>query len=69
MGKVLLAILAIGMMVSCVEERGKFVIVRNVSGDTTTLHKVRVDKDFSPGEVVFPLNKLNRVKIVRECRR
>jgi hypothetical protein len=68
MKRVSLAILAIGMMVSCVEERGKFVIVRNVSGDTTTLHKVKVDKDFKPGEVVFPINKLSRVKIVRECR-
>ena len=68
MKRVSLAILAIGMMVSCVEERGKFVIVRNVSGDTTTLHKVKVDKDFKPGEVVFPINKQSRVKIVRECR-
>ena len=68
MKKVLLAILTIGMMVSCVEERGKFVIARNVSGDTTTLHKVKVDKDFKPGEVVFPINKQSRVKIVRECR-
>ena len=68
MKRVSLAILAIGMMVSCVEERGKFVIVRNVSGDTTTLHKVKVDKDFKPGEVVFPINKLTKVKIVRECR-
>lgn len=68
MKRVSLAILTIGMMASCVEERGKFVIVRNVSGDTTTLHKVKVDKDFKPGEVVFPINKLSRVKIVRECR-
>ena len=68
MKRVSLAILAIGMMVSCVEERTKFVIVRNVSGDTTTLHKVKVDKDFKPGEVVFPINKLTKVKIVRECR-
>ena len=68
MKRVSLAILAIGMMVSCVEERGKFVIARNVSGDTTTLHKVKVDKDFKPGEVVFPINKLSKVKIVRECR-
>lgn len=68
MKRVSLAILAIGMMVSCVEERGKFVIVRNVIGDTTTLHKVQVEKDFKLGEVVFPINKLSRVKIVRECR-
>ncbi len=68
MKRVSLAILAIGMMVSCVEERGKFVIVRNVSGDTITLHKVQVEKDFKPGEVVFPINKLSKVKIVRECR-
>ena len=68
MKRVSLAILAIGMMVSCVEERGKFVIVRNVSGDTTTLHKVKVDKEFKSGEVVFPINKQSRVKIVRECR-
>ena len=68
MKKVLLAILTIGMMVSCIEERTKFVIARNVSGDTLTLHRVKVDKDFKPGEVVFPINKLSRVKIVRECR-
>lgn len=68
MKRVSLAILSIGMMVSCVEKRGKFVIVRNVSGDTTTLHKVQVEKDFKPGEVVFPINKQIRVKIVRECR-
>ena len=68
MKKVLLAILVIGMMASCVEERGKFVIARNVVGDTITLHKVQVDKDFKPGEVVFPINKLSKVKIVRECR-
>ena len=68
MKKVLLAILTIRMMVSCIEERTKFVIARNVSGDTLTLHRVKVDKDFKPGEVVFPINKLSRVKIVRECR-
>lgn len=68
MKRVSLAILAIGMMASCVEERGKFVIARNVSGDTLTLYKVKVDKDFKPGEVVFPINKLSKVKIVRECR-
>lgn len=68
MKRVSLAIIIIGMMVSCIEERTKFVIVRNVSGDTTTLHKVKVDKDFKPGEVVFPINKLSKMKIVRECR-
>jgi hypothetical protein len=68
MKKVILAIFIIGMMVSCVEDRTKYVIVRNISGDTTTLHKVVVDKDFKPGEVVFPINKLSKVKIVRECR-
>jgi hypothetical protein len=68
MKKVILATFIIGMMVSCIEDRTKYVIVRNISGDTTTLHKVTVDKDFKPGEVVFPINKLNKVKIVRECR-
>jgi hypothetical protein len=68
MKKVLLAILTIGMMVSCVESRSKYVIARNISGDTITLHRVRVDKDFKPGEVVFPINTLNKVKIIRECR-
>lgn len=68
MKKVLLAILTIGMMVSCIENRTKFVIVRNIQGDTITLHKVKVDRDYKPGEVVFPINKLSRVKIVRECR-
>ena len=68
MKKVLLAILTIGMMVSCIEERTKFVIAHSVSGDTLTLYKVKVDKDFKPGEVVFPINKLTKVKIVRECR-
>ena len=68
MKKVLLAILTIGMMVSCIEDRTKFVIVRNIQGDTITLHKVKVDRDYKPGEIVFPINKLSRVKIVRECR-
>jgi hypothetical protein len=68
MKKVLLAILTIGMMVSCVESRNKYVIARNISGDTITLHRVMVDKDFKPGEIVFPRNKLNKVKIVRECK-
>lgn len=68
MKKALLVILTIGMMVSCVEERGKFVIARNVSGDTITLHRLQVDKDFKPGEVVFPIRTLGKVKIVRECR-
>jgi hypothetical protein len=68
MKKVLLAILTIGMMVSCIESRSKYVIARNISGDTITLHRVRVDKDFKPGEVVFPINTLNKVKIIRECR-
>jgi len=68
MKKVLLAILTIGMMVSCIEERGKYVIARNISGDTTTLHRVKVDKEFNVGEVVFPINTLNKVKIIRECR-
>ena len=68
MKKVLLAILTIGMMVSCVESRNKYVIARNISGDTTTLHRVRVDREFKVGEVVFPINKLNKIKIVRECR-
>jgi len=68
MKKIVLAIFTIGMMVSCVEDRTKYVIVRNISGDTITLHKVQVDKDFKPGEIVFPINKLSKVKIVRECR-
>jgi len=68
MKKVLLAILTIGMMVSCIESRSKYVIARNISGDTITLHRVSVYKDFKPGEVVFPINKLSKVKIVRECR-
>ena len=68
MKKVLLAILTIGMMVSCIEDRTKFVIVRNIQGDTITLHKVKVDRDYKPGEVVFPIIKLSKVKIVRECR-
>ena len=68
MKKVILAIFTIGMMVSCIENRTKFVIARNISGDTITLHRVKVDKDFKPGEVVFPINTLNKVKIIRECR-
>jgi hypothetical protein len=68
MKKVILAILTIGMMVSCVENRTKYVIARNISGDTTTLHRERVDREFKVGEVVFPINKLNKMKIVRECR-
>jgi len=68
MKKVILAIFTIGMMVSCVEDRTKYVIARNISGDTTTLHRERVDREFKVGEVVFPINKLNKMKIVRECR-
>lgn len=61
-------IVSMGVLSSCVESRSKYVIARNISGDTITLHRVRVDKDFKPGEVVFPINTLSKVKIVRECR-
>ena len=61
-------IVSMGVLSSCTESRTKYVIVRNISGDTTSLFKVQVDKDFKPGEIVFPINKLSKVKIVRECR-
>jgi hypothetical protein len=70
MKKVLLAILTIGMMVSCVEERNRYVIAHRVDGnDTTSLQIIRVDKNFEVGEVVFPVNGKFRYKIVRFSRR
>jgi len=69
MKKVLfIMIVSMGVLSSCTESRTKYVIARNISGDTTTLHRVRVDREFKVGEVVFPINKLNKMKIVRECR-
>jgi len=69
MKKVLLAILTIGMMASCVEERNRYVIAHRVDGnDTTTLQIVRVDKNFQVGEVVFPVNGKFKYKIVRFSR-
>ena len=69
MKKVLLAILTIGMMASCVEERNRYVIAHRVDGnDTTTLQIVRVDKNFQVGEVVFPVNGKFKYKIVRFAR-
>ena len=47
MKKVLLAILTIGMMVSCVEERNRYVIAHRVDGnDTTSLQIIRVDREY-----------------------
>ena len=61
-------IVSMGVLSSCIQDRTKYVIARNISGDTITLHRERVDKEFKVGEVVFPINKLNKIKIVRECR-
>ena len=59
----------IGMMSSCVENTTKMVIAHRVDGDTITTHKIKVDREFKVGEVVFPINGTNKFKIVRECRR
>jgi len=69
MKKVLLAILTIGMMVSCVEERNRYVVAHRVDGnDTTSLQIIRVDKNFEVGEVVYPVNGKFKYKIVRFSR-
>jgi len=69
MKKVFLAILTIGMMVSCVEERNRYVIAHRVDGnDTTSLQIIRVDKNFEVGEVVYPVNGKFKYKIVRFSR-
>ena len=59
----------LGMMSSCVENTTKMVIAHRVDGDTITTHKIKVDREFKVGEVVFPINGTNKFKIVRECRR
>lgn len=60
----------IGMMSSCIESTTKMVVAHRVDGnDTTTLHKVKVDREFKVGEIVYPINLMNKFKIVRECRR
>jgi len=65
----LIAIAIIGMMTSCIESTTKMVIAHRVDGDTITTHKIKVDREFKVGEVVFPINGTNKFKIVRECRR
>jgi len=68
--RTLIAIAIIGMMTSCTENTTKMVIAHRVDGnDTTTLHKVKVDREFKAGEIVYPINLMNKFKIVRECRR
>jgi|688.fasta_scaffold2105409_1 hypothetical protein len=73
MKKVILAILTIGMMVSCVEEPNKFVIVRRYDGnDTITKRIISVNKNFKIGDVIIPFGVKGdsvRFKIVEECRR
>jgi hypothetical protein len=68
----LLAIVVIGMMTSCIQEKTKYVIAKRIEGDTLTLQKIKVYRDFKVGEVVFPINGItegtNKFKIVRECR-
>ena len=59
----------IGMMTSCVQDNTKMVIAHRTDGDTITSHKIKVDREFKVGEVVFPINGTNKFKIVRECRR
>jgi hypothetical protein len=69
MKKIVLAIFTIGMMVSCVEERNRYVIAHRVDGnDTTSLQIIRVDKNFEVGEVVYPVNGKFKYKIVRFSR-
>jgi hypothetical protein len=65
---VVIAMTLIGMMTSCVEDKTKYVIAHLIKGDTTTLHKVRVEREFKVGEIVIPVNKIDKFKIVRECR-
>lgn len=68
--RILIAITIIGMMSSCVENTTKMVVAHRVDGnDTTTLHKVKVDREFKVGEIVYPINVMNKFKIVRECRK
>jgi hypothetical protein len=68
----LLAIVVIGMMTSCIQEKTKYVIAKRIEGDTLTLQRIRVFRDYQVGEVVFGLNGAregsNKFKIVRECR-
>jgi len=57
-----------GVLSSCVEERNRTVIAHRVEGDTTILELVRVDKNFQVGELVVPINKKHKYKIVRFSR-
>jgi hypothetical protein len=68
----LLAIAIIGMMTSCIQDKTKYVIAQRIEGDTLTLQKIRVFREFQVGEIVYGLNGTregsNKFKIVRECR-
>ena len=60
----------IGMMTSCTESTTKMVIAHRVDGnDTITLHKVKVDREYRVKDIVYPIDVMNKFKIVRECRR
>lgn len=66
---VVIATAVIGMMSSCVQDNTKYVIAHRVDGDTITLHKIRVDRSFNVGEIMFPINGTTKFKIIRECRK
>ena len=69
MKKTLLIIIAtMGVLSSCLEERNRNVIAHCMEGDTTILETVRVDKNFQVGELVVPINKKHKYKIVRFSR-
>lgn len=69
MKKSLIAFAIIGMMTSCVQDNTKMVIAHRVDDDTITCHKIKVDRNFQIGEVVFPINGTTKFKIIRECRK
>jgi hypothetical protein len=66
---ILIVIVSMGVLSSCVEERNRTVIAHCMEGDTTILELVRVDKNFQVGELVVPINKKHKYKIVRFSRK
>jgi hypothetical protein len=64
----LIMIVSMGVLSSCVEDRNRNVIAHCMEGDTTILENVRVDRNFQVGELVVPINKKHKYKIVRFSR-
>jgi len=70
MKKLIIAIAVLSTMVSCVEERNRFVVAHRTKGDTTTLQIVKVDRNFQVGEIVIPAGfDSTKFKIVRIARK